>query len=395
MQKSLHEVLHILVQRLVQKLPAQGDLLVPLVPLGEFLAHEQKLLARMSEHVGVAALQVRELVLEDARHLVDHGTLQVDHLIVRQDQDIVFTGEVGQTEGHLVVVVLAEIGIELHVLKEIVHPSHVPLEGEAEAVVLRSVSDHGPCGALLRDDHGAVVPAGDDGIQVLEELDRFQILVAAVLVRAPVASGSAVVQVQHGCDSIDAESVHVILVQPVQRIADQEVLDLCLLIVEDLSAPVRMLALPGVSVLIAGLSVEVRKAEGIPREVCRDPVEDDADAVLVHVIHKILEILRQAVAGGGGVITRDLIAPAAVEGVLRDAHQLDVGVAHVLHVGSQFMRVLAVIAEAVTRGVLVPLPGTQVALVDTHGHLPRIHFGTGLHPLLVVELVVPGLARKL
>ena len=275
------------------------------------------------------------------------------------------------------------------------HPSHVPLEGEAEAVVLRCVGDHGPRGALLRDDHGAVVPAGDDGIQVLEELDRLEVLVAAVLVRAPVAAGSSVIQIQHGCDSIDAESVHVILVQPVQRIADQEVLDLCLLIVEDLSAPVRMLALPGVSVLIAGLSVEVRKAEGIPREVSRDPVEDDADAVLVHVIHKILEILRQAVAGGGGVITRDLIAPAAVEGVLRDAHQLDVGVAHVLHVGSQFMRVLAVIAEAVTRGILIPLPGAQVALVNAHGHLPRIHFGTGLHPLLVAELVIPGLTRQL
>ena len=127
----------------------------------------------------------------------------------------------------------------------------------------------------------------------------------------------------------------------------------------------------------------------------RDPVEDDADAVLVHVIHKILEILRQAVAGGGGVITRDLIAPAAVEGMLGDAHQLDVGVAHVLDVGRQLMGVAAVIAEAVPRGVLVPLPGTQVALVDTHGHLPRIHFGTGLHPLLVAELVIPGLTRQL
>ena len=314
------------------------------------------------------------------------------HFVVGQHQDIVLAGEVGETEGHLVVVVLTEIRIQLHVFQEVVHPSHVPLKGESKAVVLRAVGHHRPRGALFRDDHGAVLPAGDDGVQVLEELDSFQVLVPAVLVRAPVPAGSAVIKIEHGRDRVNAETVHVILVQPVERVRDQEVLYLCLLIVEDLGSPVRMLTLPGVCVLIAGLAVEIRQAEGVTREMRRHPVKDDADAVLVQIIHEILEFLRFAVAGGGSVISGHLVAPAAVKGVLRDTHELDVGVSHVLHIGREFMGKILVVSEAAALHVFfVPLPGAEVALVNAHGGMARVLLRSFCHPLLVVPGVVPGL----
>ena len=98
-------------ERLIGQMPVQRYLLIPLMPLGEILAHEEKLLARMSQHEGVSCLQVGELVLIDARHLVDHRTLQVNHLIVGEHQNVVFAGHIGDAEGHLIVVELAEIGI--------------------------------------------------------------------------------------------------------------------------------------------------------------------------------------------------------------------------------------------------------------------------------------------
>ena len=43
------------------------------------------------------------------------------HLVVGQHQDKILTVKVGQAEGHLVVVELAEVRVKLHVFQEIVH----------------------------------------------------------------------------------------------------------------------------------------------------------------------------------------------------------------------------------------------------------------------------------
>ena len=43
-------------------------------------------------------------------------------------------------------IVLPEIGIQLHVFAEIMHPPHIPLEAEAKAFLLNLARDLGPCG---------------------------------------------------------------------------------------------------------------------------------------------------------------------------------------------------------------------------------------------------------
>ena len=55
---------------------------------------------------------------------------------MRKRQDIIFTFIIGHGKRKGVMVVLSEIGVQFHVLAEIVHPSHVPLKGKAKAVVL-------------------------------------------------------------------------------------------------------------------------------------------------------------------------------------------------------------------------------------------------------------------
>jgi len=78
------------------------------------------------------------------------------------------------------------------------------------------------------------------------------------------------------------------------------------------------------------------------REVRRNPVEDDTYPALVHVVHEVHEVLWRAVATGGRKIARHLIAPGAVEGMLRDRHQLDMRVPELLEIGRKLMRERAI-----------------------------------------------------
>ena len=56
------------------QVPVQTNLFIPLVKLAEILSHEQKLLARMSQHEGVAGFQIGKFITKEAGHFVDHGT---------------------------------------------------------------------------------------------------------------------------------------------------------------------------------------------------------------------------------------------------------------------------------------------------------------------------------
>ena len=129
---------------------------------------------------------------------------------MRQHQDIVFTGKISQAEGHAVVAVFAEIGIQLHVFQEIVHPAHIPLKGKSEAVPLRVFCHAGP---------------------------------GAVAIGRPLSLLASVVQVEHGGHSIHTQAVHMVLLHPVKGVADQEVLNLIFSVVKYPGSPVGMFTL--------------------------------------------------------------------------------------------------------------------------------------------------------
>ena len=111
-----------------------------------------------------------------------------------------------------------------------------------------------------------------------EKFNGFQILVAAVPVWHPLAILASVVEIEHGSYRIHAQAIYMKLLDPVEGVGNEEVGNLMLLIVEDFGTPVRVFALARVCVLKERLSVKISKAVGIPREVGRNPVQDDADA---------------------------------------------------------------------------------------------------------------------
>ena len=131
--------------RILQKLPFQAPVFIPLVHLSKFLAHEQKLFPRMACHKAVSGPQVcKFLFLGISRHLSRHGAFSVDHLVMGEHQDEVLAVCVEHTEGQLSVVLVPEIGIALHISQEIVHPAHIPLIIKAQAAFLHISRDLGP-----------------------------------------------------------------------------------------------------------------------------------------------------------------------------------------------------------------------------------------------------------
>ena len=320
----------------------------------------------------------------------------MDHLVVGQRQNIVLRESVHEGEGDVPVVELPEVGVQLDVVADVVHPAHVPLEVEAQAAVVHRVGHLGPGGGLLGDHQHVRVGGEDGGVQLLEELDGLQVLLAAVDVGHPGPVLTAVVQIEHGGHRVYPQAIGVVLLQPEHGVGKQEGAHLVPAQIKDLGAPVGVLPLPGVGVLIGGGAVEVVQAEGVPGEVGGDPVQNHAHARLVQLVDQVFEIVGGAEAAGGGKIAGDLVAPGGVQGVLHHGQQLHVGVAHLLHIGDQ-------VVGGVPVGEKLPLagapPGAQMALIDVHGPAVRGILGPVLQPVLVppgvlVQLIdLGGVAR--
>ena len=73
-------------------------------------------------------------------------------------------------------------------------------------------------------------------------VDGLEILAPPVAVRHPLARRAGVVEVEHRGDAVDPQAVRVELLEPVERVRDEEVPHLVPAVVEDERAPVRVRA---------------------------------------------------------------------------------------------------------------------------------------------------------
>ncbi len=270
------------------------------------------------------------------------------------------------------------------------HPAHVPLEAEAEALQVGRPGDAGPRGGLLGHRRDAGVLPVHGRVHLLEERERLQVLPAAVPVRRPLAVLARVVQIQHRGDGVDPQPVGVELLAPVQGVRHQEVAHLAAAVVEHQRAPVRVLAPARVAVLVQGSAVEPGEGPLVAREVRRHPVQDHPDAGLVQPVDQVPEVVRVTEPGGGRVEAGDLVAPRAAERVLHHRHELDVREAEVGHVLGELVGQLPV-------GQAGP-PRPEVHLVHAHRLLVRPGLGAPLHPVgvlpVVARLVHHGRGRR-
>ena len=130
MKQITDKLLKMPVTVLLQQIPVQFSLLTPLSQLSEFLSHKQKFLTRMAEHKRIAGFQILEFFLRLSRHLIDHRAFQMHDLIMGEHENVILGERIRHGESHLVVIIFSEIRIQLHVIQEVMHPSHIPFHGE-------------------------------------------------------------------------------------------------------------------------------------------------------------------------------------------------------------------------------------------------------------------------
>src|SRR5882762_8818730 len=98
-----------------------------------------------------------------------------------------------------------------------------------------------------------------------------------------------------------------------------------------------MRALAGVGVFVEMGAVELGEPVRVARKMRWSPVEKDSQASVVAAIDKVHEISGGAVAAGGSEVADGLVAPGAVEGMLHDGEQLDVGIAEFFYVRDELI----------------------------------------------------------
>ncbi len=222
------------------------------------------------------------------------------------------------------------------------------------------------------------------GIELLEKRDRFKVFPPAVDIGHPLPVLAAIVEVEHGSDRIDAQTIHMVFLDPEHGVRDEETFDLVAPKIKDAGSPMCVLTLVHILIFIQGLSIELVQPMGVLREVRRDPVHDNTDPCLVQGIHQIHEIMRRPITGGRRIITGHLISPGTIKRIFHQRQELHIVVAHLFEIAHQFIRNLTV---TVGVSILMPAPGTHVQFIDVDRAAIRVIVFAFVIPVLILPLI--------
>jgi len=144
---------------------------------------------------------------------------------------------------------------------------------------------------------------------VLDELDGFEILSTAITVRYPFSVLTRIIEIEHGSNSIDPQTVDMILIEPEQGTANKKITHLLAAVIVDQRTPFGVGSLAGVLMLIKRGTVEIGKTVGIFWKMGRHPVKQDANLILMADIDEIHKIVGNTVSACHTEGTCNLVAP--------------------------------------------------------------------------------------
>ena len=131
---------------------------------------------------------------------------------------------------------------------------------------------------------------------------------------------STVIAIEHRGDGIDAQTINIKTLQPVQCASEQKISHLWLFEIVDQRIPVRVFALAWIGVLEEGAAIEACESVRVGWEVSGYPVDDDTDTRCMTGRDEASEVLGVAVSRGRSIETGRLISPGFVERIFRDGH---------------------------------------------------------------------------
>src|SRR5690349_5665380 len=144
--------------------------------------------------------------------------------------------------------------------------------------------DAGPCGRFFGDRDDTRMGAIGGGVHPLQEGDGSLVLASTLLIRYPLASFARIIEIEHGGDGIDPQTVGMETLHPIERIVDEEGLNFGAAEIIDGGVPVGVEAAARVVMLIERGAVEMRQPVLVGRKMRRYPVEDDAEPQLMRAV---------------------------------------------------------------------------------------------------------------
>ena len=175
----------------------------------------------------------------------------------------------------------------------------------------------------------------------------------------------AVVVVEHGCDTVEPETIEMVFLHPELQVGQQEVDHAGLAVVKALGTPGRMVTLIAVVEELPDGAVKHIDAFGcILDGMGMDHIQQHPNAHLMGLVDQVFQILRPAEPAGGRIEIGHLIAKRTVVGVLHDGHQLDGIITGLLHMGQGIIRKLPV--------------GANLTLFLCHAHMGLVDVQTVL-----------------
>ena len=208
-----------------------------------------------------------------------------------------------------------------------------------------------------------------DLVEFAQEVNRFQVLASAILIRNPLALLPRVIEIEHRGDRIDPEPVDMIALAPEQRVSEQEVNNLVPAIIEDQRAPILVRAFPGIFMFVETRAIETRQCPIIPGKMRRNPIDNDSDTCFMQRIDEKLKIIRRSVPAGRGKKAGHLVTPRWIKRMLRHRHEFDVREPHFLDVLDQRLGQFAITKRFSLRFFA---PRTQMDFVNANGRVQRI-----------------------
>ena len=99
----------------------------------------------MRHHIPICHTQIREFVFVSARHLRNHRSFLMNNLVMGKYENKFLAVCIYHTERQIVVMIFAVQRIKLHIVQEIIHPSHIPLVIKSKSASLNRMRHHRPC----------------------------------------------------------------------------------------------------------------------------------------------------------------------------------------------------------------------------------------------------------
>lgn len=223
-------------------------------------------------------------------------------------------------------------------------------------------------------------------IYVLQKIYCIEIFASAVFVRYPVVARE--IEVEHGGDRVEPQSVYMEAIQPCERASKQEVCDLLAPVVKTKRPPVGVRPEPRVFVFVQARPVKSRKRKCVAREVRRHPVHYYAYPVLVEDIDHLHKFARASISVRGRVKTRHLVPPRPVERILGKRHKFHMRKVH-LHAIFRKLASDFSIGKRPKTVLRNSFPRAQMNLIDGDRFFCPVGFPAVFYPFFV-RPPVPG-----